>query len=146
MENFKILKYPDKRLRKIAKPVQIINYKIKKIINKMFYTMYQNNGIGLAATQVNIHLRIIVIDIIQEKNNPIVLINPKIMQKFDNVSMEEGCLSLPGIKKTINRSKNIKVHALNENNQQIKIYATSLLAICIQHEMDHLLGKLLIDY
>ncbi|CAL4323137.1 Peptide deformylase [Buchnera aphidicola (Pterocallis alni)] len=146
MENFKILKYPDQRLRKIAQPVQIINDKIKKIINKMFHTMYQNNGIGLAATQVNIHLRIIVIDIMKEKNNPIVLINPKTIQKFENISMEEGCLSLPGVNKIINRSKNIEVHALNENNQKIKIYATSLLAICIQHEMDHLSGKLLIDY
>lgn len=142
----KILKYPDKRLRKIAQPVKKINKKIKKIIHNMFETMYENKGIGLAATQVNIHLKIIVIDIMKKKYQPLILINPKKIKEKGIIKIEEGCLSIPEKKKIITRSKKIEILALNYYGEKIKIIAKSLLSICIQHEMDHLIGKLLIDY
>ncbi|QCI27308.1 peptide deformylase [Buchnera aphidicola] len=142
----KILKYPDKRLRKIAQPVKKVNKNIKKIIHNMFETMYENKGIGLAATQVNIHLKIIVIDIMKKKYQPLILINPKKIKEQGVIKIEESCLSVPEKKKIITRSKEIEILALNYYGEKIKIIAKSLLSICIQHEMDHLIGKLLIDY
>ncbi|QCI26460.1 peptide deformylase [Buchnera aphidicola] len=146
MSILKILKYPDKRLRRIAQPVNKINKKIQNIINNMFETMYKHQGIGLAATQVNINLKIIVIDKIHPYNDQLVLINPKIIYTYDTTSTIEGCLSLPGINKKIIRSKIIKIQALNYYGKKITLQAESLLSICIQHEIDHLTGKLLIDY
>ncbi|CAL4043289.1 Peptide deformylase [Buchnera aphidicola (Phyllaphis fagi)] len=146
MSFLKILKYPDKRLRRSAQPVNKINKKIHKIIHNMFETMYQEKGIGLAATQVNINLKIIVIDKISKYYDTLVLINPKKIYEYDKISTTEGCLSLPGIKKEITRSKHITIQALNYYGKKITLQAKSLLSICIQHEMDHLIGKLLIDY
>ncbi|XBC38633.1 MAG: peptide deformylase [Buchnera aphidicola (Melaphis rhois)] len=141
-----ILKYPDNRLRTTAQPIKKVNTTIQKIIDNMFETMNFENGIGLAATQVNIPFQIIVINHIPEFEKPFVLINPKIIKKSGNMSIEEGCLSIPNYQALIPRSSDIIVTALNYFGKRVKIKATSLLAICIQHEIDHLIGKLLIDY
>jgi len=145
MSLLKILTYPDKRLRIVANPVTKINKHIKKTINDMFETMYVQEGIGLAATQINIHLQIIVIhDFFLKK--PLTLINPKIKEKSGKIYIEEGCLSIPNIKATVPRSKYIKIKALDYFGNKINIEAHSLLSVCIQHEMDHLIGKLFIDH
>ncbi|XBC41699.1 MAG: peptide deformylase [Buchnera aphidicola (Kaburagia rhusicola rhusicola)] len=146
MSILKILTYPNNRLRTIAKPIIKINQSIQKTINDMFETMYFKNGIGLAATQVNIPLQIIVISNITKSKKPLALINPKIVKKSGNTSIEEKCLSIPSYQALIPRSSAIVVTALNYFGKKITIEATSLLAICIQHEIDHLVGKLLIDY
>lgn len=146
MNFLKILRYPDKRLRIIAKPIKNINNKIQNIINNMFYTMYFKKGIGLAATQVNIHKRIIVIDISENQNQKIVLINPIILEKSGKIKIEEGCLSIPDKREKIIRSKKIKIRAFNNYGVEFELEAQNLLAVCIQHEMDHLIGKLFIDY
>lgn len=146
MSILKILKHPDTRLRLMSNPVKAVNKKIQNIIDNMFETMYSKQGIGLAAPQVNIQLSIIVIDLMIEKYQPIVLINPKIIKKRGTIQTEESCLSIPGINKKIIRAKEIKISALNYYGKKIHISAHALLAICIQHEMDHLIGKLLIDY
>ncbi|WP_343152586.1 peptide deformylase [Buchnera aphidicola] len=142
----KILLYPDKRLRKRAKPVQKINEKIKIIINDMFKIMECNEGIGLAATQVDIHLQIIVIGKINNLCNPFALINPKIIKKSGSSGIEEGCLSIPKKKIFVPRYEKIKIKGINEKGEKIIFTAKSLLSICIQHEIDHLIGKLIIDY
>lgn len=141
-----ILLFPDHRLRKIAKPIKKINKITKKIIQDMFDTMYKNNGIGLAATQINIHQQIIVIKKNIQNNPPLILINPKILKSKGNIKITESCLSLPNIKKKIPRSYYIKIKATNYNGKNIILKVKSLLAICIQHEIDHLIGKLIIDY
>ncbi|WP_343189639.1 peptide deformylase [Buchnera aphidicola] len=146
MKMLKILKYPDKRLRIKAKPVKKINYNIQKIINKMFKIMKKKNGIGLAATQINIHLQIIVIEKLLNINTPMVLINPKIIKKKGKIKFEERCLSIPNKKGIITRSKIIKVSTLNYFGKKYIFQAKSILSICIQHEIDHLIGKLFIDY
>lgn len=141
-----IIQYPDQRLRLIAKPVKKINTYIKKIINDMFDTMYANNGIGLAATQINIQKKIIIINAIKTQENPLILINPIILKKKGIIKTEERCLSIPKKKAYISRFKEIKIQALNYNGKKIQLKAKKLLSICIQHEIDHLLGKLFIDY
>ena len=141
-----ILKYPDKRLRTIAKPVLEINSKIKKQVKDMFETMYAAPGIGLAATQVNFHQRLIVIDISDEGNEPLCLINPEIMEKNGEIEYEEGCLSVPNYYESIKRANEIKVSAQNELGQTFEIEADEMLSICIQHEMDHLNGILFVDH
>lgn len=146
MSVLKILHYPDKRLRIVAKPIKIINKVIYKIANDMIDTMIQEEGIGLAATQINIQLQIIVINKIIEKNDNLILINPKIIQKKGHTSIEEGCLSIPDYRAFIPRFDYIKVQAINIKGQEIEIEADSILSICIQHEIDHLKGKLFIDY
>ncbi|XBC39658.1 MAG: peptide deformylase [Buchnera aphidicola (Chaetogeoica yunlongensis)] len=148
MSVLKILKYPDYRLRKIAKPISNINSDIHKIIKDMFDTMYFYNGIGLAATQVNIPLQIIVMDVILESTNPITLINPKIIKKHGTIITQEGCLSIPYYQEKITRAKEITVDAFNSTGKKIKIHTKEnfTLSICIQHEIDHLLGKLFIDH
>ncbi|CAL4323008.1 peptide deformylase [Buchnera aphidicola] len=146
MSTFKILKYPDKNLRKIAKPVKKINKKIKKIIHKMFNTMYLYNGIGLAATQVNINLQIIVIGIIKPLRNPLILINPKIINKKKIIMSEEGCLSVPKKFFQVPRYNYLKLYSLNHDGKKNIISAQSNLSFCIQHELDHLKGKLILDY
>ena len=141
-----ILKYPDKRLRTIASPVQEVNNEIKKQVKDMFETMYAAPGIGLAATQVNFHQRLIVIDISDEGNEPLCLINPEIMQKNGEIEYEEGCLSVPNYYESIKRANEIKVSAKNELGQTFEIEADEMLSICIQHEMDHLNGILFVDH
>tara|TARA_B110000967_G_scaffold111939_1_gene114600 strand:+ start:3093 stop:3590 length:498 start_codon:yes stop_codon:yes gene_type:complete len=141
-----ILKYPDNRLRTVAKPVEIVNTEIKQQVKDMFETMYDAPGIGLAATQVNFHQRIIVIDVSDECNQPLCLINPEIIEKNGEIEWEEGCLSVPNYYESIKRANEIKVSALNQEGQTFKINANEVLAVCIQHEMDHLNGILFVDH
>ncbi len=141
-----ILHFPDERLRTIAKPVEQVTDKHRTLISNMLETMYDAPGIGLAATQVNVHERILVIDISEEKNAPIVLINPEILEKDGDQEFDEGCLSVPGIYETVHRAENIRVKALNQEGETFEMNAHGLLAVCIQHEMDHLMGKLFVDY
>ena len=141
-----ILNYPDKRLYKKAKPVELVKDQHLKLIENMAETMYEYNGIGLAATQIDFHERIILIDISQEKNNLIVLINPKIIEKNGSQEHQEGCLSLPKIFEKIERYESVKVKALDQKGKKIELKAKGLLSVCIQHEIDHLDGKLFIDY
>ena len=147
MNRLEVLHFPDKRLRKIAEPVKKVDNEIKNIIEQMFFTMYEEKGIGLAATQVNIHKRIIVIDVSENKDKKIFLINPKIISLSDDIdTMEEGCLSVPGFYETVSRPKTVKVSSLNYDGKQIEIEANGLLSTCIQHEIDHLNGKLFVDH
>ncbi|CAL1329112.1 peptide deformylase [Candidatus Providencia siddallii] len=146
MSNLNILSYPDKRLRIIAKHINKVNIKIQRIIDEMINIMYEKKGIGLAATQVNVHHRIFVINNteLSEKNN--IFINPEILNRSGEIYIKEGCLSIPNQYAFILRSKHIKVRALNYNGNLFEIEANDLLAVCIQHEIDHLFGKLFIDY
>lgn len=141
-----ILHYPDKRLRTVAKPVEKVDDSIKKLVDDMFETMYIAPGIGLAATQVDVHLQVIVIDLSEEKNQPLCLINPEIIAQEGTESCDEGCLSIPDIYETVERSEKVTVRALDQNGDQYTLEANELLAVCIQHEMDHLEGKLFVDY
>jgi len=141
-----ILKYPDKRLRIIAKPVVSVDETIKKQVKDMFETMYEADGIGLAATQVNFHQRIIVIDISDQCNEPICLINPEVIEKTGEIQCEEGCLSVPEYYENVIRANDIKVQALNQHGESFEIEASEMLAVCIQHEIDHLDGILFVDY
>jgi peptide deformylase len=141
-----ILHYPDKRLRTVAKPVEKVDASIKKLVDDMFETMYIAPGIGLAATQVNVHKQVIVIDISEEKNQPLCLINPQIIAEEGTESCDEGCLSVPDIYETVKRSEKVTVKALDQNGDEYTLQADELLAVCIQHEMDHLKGKLFVDY
>ncbi len=141
-----ILHFPDDRLRTVAKPVEKVTDKHRTLISNMLETMYDAPGIGLAATQVNVHEQILVIDISEEKNEPVVLINPEILEKDGDQEFDEGCLSVPGFYETVHRAENVRVKALNKDGESFEMSAHGLLAICIQHEMDHLLGKLFVDY
>ncbi|ARC54924.1 hypothetical protein AOQ88_01545 [Candidatus Riesia sp. GBBU] len=141
-----VLLYPDVRLRMIAEPVQIIDGNTRKIINHMFNVMYKKNGIGLAATQINIQKRIIVTDISSVGAKKLVFINPIILKAYGEISIEESCLSIPGRSAYISRSKYIQISAFESKGKKIKLKASNLLSICIQHEVDHLNGKLFIDY
>lgn len=146
MSILKILHYPDQRLRNIANTVVTISKQTQIIIHDMFETMYYAQGIGLAATQVNINQQIIVIDLQNNYQKSLVLINPIIIKKTGKINIIEGCLSIPGIRESIVRSEKILVQFLDQYGNQNKIEATGLLSVCIQHETDHLLGKLFIDY
>ena len=141
-----ILHYPDKRLRTVAKPVEEVNDDIKKLVEDMFETMNIAPGIGLAATQVDVHQQIIVIDVSEDKTQPLCLINPEIIEQDGTESCDEGCLSVPDVYETVERSENITVKALDQNGDEYTLRASELLAVCIQHEMDHLEGKLFVDY
>lgn len=145
-----ILHYPDPRLHTVAKPVDIssiISPRIQTLIADMLATMYEANGIGLAATQVNVHERLIVIDVSEERNSPLVLINPKLLWASDEKKKgEEGCLSVPGIYDGVERSTRIKISAFDAEGIEREIEADGLLAVCIQHEMDHLMGKVFVEY
>jgi peptide deformylase len=142
-----ILSYPDPRLHKVAKPVQGVDARIKTLVADMLETMYDANGIGLAATQVDVHERLVVIDVSEERNEPLVLINPEIIWASDEkVLNEEGCLSVPGIYDGVERSTAVRVTALNAEGELRTIEAEGLLAVCIQHELDHLLGKVFVEY
>ena len=142
-----ILLYPDARLHKVAKPVQAVDARIHRLIDDMLETMYEANGIGLAASQVDVHERLVVIDISQERNQPLVLINPEIVWASEEKHLnEEGCLSVPGIYDGVERSSAIKATAVDRSGERRSIEAEGLLAVCIQHEMDHLLGKVFVQY
>ena len=142
-----ILSYPDPRLHTVAKPVQAIDQRIKTLAADMLETMYEANGIGLAATQIDVHERVVVIDVSEERDEPLVLINPEITWASDEkVVNEEGCLSVPGIYDGVERSTSVKVKAMNAEGQEQSIEAEGLLAVCIQHELDHLLGKVFVEY
>ncbi len=133
-------------MRKKAVEVQAVDGKIKKLVDDMLETMYLAKGIGLAATQVNVHQRIVVIDVSEEKDKPLCLINPEIIAKDGVEESEEGCLSVPGFFETVKRAERIKVKALNKDGQPFEFEADALLAVCVQHELDHLEGKLFVDY
>ena len=141
-----ILHYPDKRLRKVAKPVAKVDGKIKKLVEDMFETMYQAPGIGLAATQVNVHQQVIVMDVSVDKDQPLCLINPEILSEEGVETCDEGCLSVPDIYEAVERAEKVTIKAMNENGEEYTLQADELLAVCIQHEMDHLKGKLFVDY
>lgn len=141
-----ILKFPDERLRTKAKPVDAVTDETRQLVDDMFETMYEAPGIGLAATQINVHQRIVVIDISKEKDQPLCLINPIILAKEGIEHHEEGCLSVPGVYENVERADRIKVEALNRDGEKVKFDADELLAVCIQHEIDHLEGKLFVDY
>ncbi len=141
-----ILEYPDKRLRTVAKPVEKINDTINKLIKDMFDTMYNAPGIGLAATQVNSHQRIIVVDVSENQNEPISLINPEIIYKSGEIESEEGCLSVPSYYENVKRASNIRIKSIDKNGNSIQTNASGVLAICVQHEIDHLDGILFVDH
>lgn len=142
-----VLRFPDERLRTKAKPVAEVTPEIQRIVDDMFETMYDENGVGLAATQVDIHQRIVVIDVSENKENPLVLINPEIINKSEQTFInEEGCLSVPGNYAKVTRHEEVTVKALDYDGNEFTLEAQELLAICIQHELDHLAGVLFVDY
>lgn len=146
MAKLDILHYPDPRLRTRAIPVEQVDETIRQLVDDMFETMYAAPGIGLAATQVNVHQQVIVIDVSEDGSEPRVFINPEILEKDGVEQMQEGCLSVPGYYDTVERADRIRVRALDQNGQSFEMEADDLLAVCIQHEMDHLEGKLFVDY
>ena len=146
MARLPILEFPDPRLRTRAAPVTVVDDELRRLIDDMFETMYAAPGIGLAATQVNVHKRVIVIDISQDHDAPLALINPEIISRDGIEESEEGCLSVPGIYDNVTRAQKIRVRTLDRKGKQIELDADGLLAVCIQHEMDHLEGKLFVDY
>lgn len=147
MAILEILEYPDPRLRKIAKPVEQVSADISQLIDDMFETMYDAPGIGLAATQVDQHIQLIVMDLSEDKTEPHVFINPEItILEGDPEKMQEGCLSVPGFYEDVERIEHVLIKALDRDGKPFELEATGLLAVCIQHEMDHLNGKLFVDY
>jgi peptide deformylase len=147
MAKLTILEFPDPRLRTRAAPVSVVDESIRELIDNLFETMYAAPGIGLAATQVDVHQRVLVVDLSQERTEPLALINPEIVAREGSVEAEEGCLSVPGIYDTLTtRAERISVRALDRNGQPLEFAAEGLLAVCIQHEIDHLEGKLFVDY
>jgi peptide deformylase len=142
-----ILCYPDPRLHTVARPVQAVDAHVRSLVADMLETMYDAEGIGLAATQVDVHQRVVVIDVSEERNQPLVLINPEITWASEEVQVgDEGCLSVPGIYDGVERSSSIRVRALDGEGKEREIAAEGMLAVCIQHEMDHLKGKVFVEY
>ncbi len=141
-----ILRYPDERLRTVASPVEVFDASIVKLVDDMFETMYAAPGIGLAATQVDVHKRVIVIDVSQDNDQPLCLINPEIVASSGTEVSDEGCLSVPDIYESVERAAEVTVEAFDQHGQSFRLQADGLLAVCIQHEMDHLVGKLFVDY
>jgi len=141
-----ILEFPDERLRKKALPVETVDDSIVRLIDDMFETMYAAPGIGLAATQVNVQKRILVLDISEEKNSPLCFINPELLDRQGKKEHEEGCLSVPGVFETVSRADTIRVRALDRDGNPFELDAGGLLAVCIQHELDHLEGKVFVNY
>ena len=147
MAKLDILRYPDPKLHTVAKPVQAIDTRIRTLVKDMIETMYDANGIGLAATQVNVHERLVVIDISENRDEPIVLINPTTTWMGDErIKGEEGCLSVPGIYDGVERATAIKVSAQDADGNSLELEAEGLLAVCVQHELDHLMGKVFVEY
>lgn len=141
-----ILRFPDPRLRNKAKRIEQVDAALHRLVDDMLETMYQAPGIGLAATQVNVAQRLVVIDISEEKDQPLVLINPEIIESDGSEAYEEGCLSVPGVYETVKRAERIRVKAQDRQGVPFELETDELLAICIQHEIDHLDGKLFVDY
>ncbi len=146
MSKLTILKYPDERLRTVAQPVAEVDDRLRQQIDDMLETMYESNGVGLAATQVDFHYRLFVADCSEDQNAPLVFINPEITAREGEFTNEEGCLSFPGVYAKVERAGKVTVEALDRNGQPFSLTAEGLLAICIQHEIDHLNGKLFVDY
>ncbi len=146
MAKLDILHYPDARLHTIARPVAAVDARIRKLVDDMAETMYAAPGIGLAATQVNVHERVVVIDISETHDDLLVLINPEIIAQSGTEESEEGCLSVPGIYDRVKRAERVTVRALDRTGKPFELEADGLLAVCVQHEMDHLVGKVFVDY
>jgi peptide deformylase len=146
MPILEILHYPDPRLRNMAKPVEVFDQKLGEFADSMLETMYESSGIGLAATQVGVAKRVVVIDVSETRDQPLCLVNPEIIEREGEEESEEGCLSVPTIYEKVTRSEKIKLKAQDKNGDIFEIEADGVLAICIQHEIDHLDGKLFIDY
>jgi peptide deformylase len=146
MSVLEVLTFPDERLRTVAKPVDAVDDSIRALVSDMFETMKDEKGIGLAATQVDVHKRVVVMDVSEEQDTPYVFINPVITQKDGSTISEEGCLSVPNNYAKVDRAEKVTVKAQNEKGEDFELEAEGLLAVCIQHELDHLDGKLFVDY
>jgi peptide deformylase len=141
-----ILEYPDPRLRTVAEPVTVFDKALQQLVDDMFESMYAAPGIGLAATQVDVHQRLLVLDVTEDKSMPLCFINPEIISSAGSSKGEEGCLSVPEVYEPVERAEQIRVKALDRHGKEFELEAEGLLAVCIQHEMDHLDGKLFVDY
>ncbi len=147
MAKLNILRYPDPRLHKVAKPVEQVDERIRQLVDDMLETMYDAHGVGLAATQVDVHERVIVIDVSDDRNEPRVLINPEIVwASEEKIVWEEGCLSVPTVYDKVQRHAQVTVKALDRDAREYRFDADGLLAVCVQHEMDHLMGKVFVEY
>ena len=146
MAKLSILEFPDQRLRTVARPVEAFDATLSRLIDDMFETMYAAPGIGLAATQVDVHRRLIVLDVSEDKSRPLVFINPEILRADGHQVYQEGCLSVPGIYADVTRAASIRVRAQDRTGETFELEADGLLAVCVQHEMDHLAGKVFVDY
>jgi peptide deformylase len=147
MAKLNILRYPDPKLHIVAKPVAVVDGRIQQLVDDMLETMYAADGVGLAATQVDVHERVIVIDTSEERNDPRVLINPELVSKSEEMSFsDEGCLSVPQIYDKVKRHAQVRVRALNRAGESHEFDADGLLSVCVQHEMDHLMGKVFVEY
>ena len=147
MARLEILKYPDPRLHKVARPVELVDGRIAQLVDDMLETMYASQGVGLAATQVDVHERVIVMDTSESRDRPLVLINPEIVERSDEMAVvEEGCLSVPAIYDKVTRHARVTVRALGRDGQPFELEAEGLTSVCVQHEMDHLLGKVFVEY
>lgn len=146
MARLNILHFPDPRLRKRALPVETVDESVRALVDDMLETMYAAPGIGLAATQVNVQKRVVVMDVSEEKNQPLVFINPMVLERTGETETDEGCLSVPGFYDTVRRAERVRVSALDRDGEPFELDASGLLAVCIQHEIDHLDGKLFVDY
>jgi len=147
MAQLPILRYPDPRLHTVAKPVGEVTERIRRLVDDMLETMYQADGVGLAATQVDVHERVIVMDTSEERNEPRVLINPELVERSEEMMLgDEGCLSVPQIYDKVPRHARVKVRAIGRDGQSYEFEAEGLTAVCVQHEMDHLVGKVFVEY
>jgi peptide deformylase len=146
MAKLPIIEFPDPRQRTVARPVKEVDTRIRQLIDDMFETMYEAPGIGLAATQVDVHEQLLVLDVSEDKSYPMVFINPEVLSAEGHQVYQEGCLSVPGIYADVKRAGSIRVRALDRDGQPFEVNAEGLLAVCIQHEMDHLAGKVFVDY
>ena len=146
MTRLTILEYPDPRLRTLAVPVARVDDSVRQLIDDLLETMYAAKGVGLAATQVNVHQRLLVADVSETKDQPVVLVNPEIIERGETGVAEEGCLSVPGFFEEVTRARRIRVRALGRDGSALEMDADGLLAVCVQHEIDHLDGKLFVDY
>jgi peptide deformylase len=146
MTRLTILEYPDPRLRTKATPVAEVDARLRQLIEDMLETMYAAKGVGLAATQVNVHKRLLVADVSDAKDTPLVFVNPEVLSREDIGTMQEGCLSVPGYYEDVNRAHRVRIRALDKAGKPFELDAEGLLAVCVQHEIDHLDGKLFVDY
>ena len=146
MSILNILRYPDARLHKVAAPVTVFDAPLKKLVADLAETMYAAPGVGLAASQVDIHKQVIVVDVSERRDSLVTLVNPQIIESYGESDIEEGCLSVPGIYDTVPRAERVKVRAWDANGKSFILEAQGLLAVCIQHEMDHLKGKVFVEY